>query len=132
MFAAKPDIIVLGPDPAIDPGLIVQLPEGKPVNNTLPVGTAQVGCVIVPTAGAAGAWLKVILTSSVDAVHGPLLMVHLNTYAVPAIPVNVLTGFAGVVTVPPKPLTILHAPVPTNGVFPASVAVVKPHIADPV
>ena len=38
--------------PAIAPGLIVQLPAGKPLNTTLPVATAQVGWVIVPTSGA--------------------------------------------------------------------------------
>jgi hypothetical protein len=39
-----------------------------------------------------------------------------------------LVGLVGVVTVPPTPLTILHAPVPTTGVLAARVAVVKPHI----
>ena len=52
--AVKPDIEVLEPDPVIAPGLIVQLPEGKPFNTTLPVGTPQVGCVMMPTAGVAG------------------------------------------------------------------------------
>jgi hypothetical protein len=46
--------VVLVPDPDIDPGLIVQLPEGRPLNSTLPVATAHVGCVIVPTIGAEG------------------------------------------------------------------------------
>ena len=59
-------------------------------------------------------------------------MVHLNTYAVPAVPVKVLTGLVGVVIVPPVPLTILHAPVPTAGVLAARVAVVNPHINTPV
>jgi len=45
---------VLAADPAILPGLIVQLPEGKPLRTTLPVATAQVGWVIVPTVGAGG------------------------------------------------------------------------------
>jgi hypothetical protein len=76
--------------------------------------------------------LKVILTSSVDGVHGALLIVHLNTYAVPAVPVKVLVGLAGVVIVPPAPLTILHAPVPAAGVLAARVAVVTPHINAPV
>ena len=40
--------------PAIAPGLIIQFPEGRPVNTTLPFATAQVGCVIVPMVGAAG------------------------------------------------------------------------------
>jgi hypothetical protein len=44
-------IIVLLPDPEILPGLIVQLPVGKPLNTTEPVATVQLGCVIVPKAG---------------------------------------------------------------------------------
>jgi hypothetical protein len=52
---AKLLTVVLVPDPAIPPGLIVQLPEeGKPFNTTLPVETAHVGCVIVPIVGALG------------------------------------------------------------------------------
>ena len=43
VFAPKPDIVVLEPDPTIPPGLIVQLPEGKPLNTTLPVANPQVG-----------------------------------------------------------------------------------------
>jgi hypothetical protein len=76
--------------------------------------------------------LNVILISSVEAVHGALLIVQRNTYAVPAVPVNVLVGLAGVATVPPKPLTILHDPVPITGVLAARVVVVNPHIAGPV
>ena len=41
-------------DPAMPPGLMVQLPAGKPLNITLPVAKAQVGCVMVPTIGAVG------------------------------------------------------------------------------
>ena len=42
------------PVPAIAPGLIVQLPAGSPLSITLPVASAHVGCVIVPTTGAVG------------------------------------------------------------------------------
>ena len=52
--ATRPDIVVLKPVPAIAPGLIIQLPAGKTLNTTLPVATAQVGWVMVPTAGADG------------------------------------------------------------------------------
>lgn len=51
---ARPEIVVLAVFPAIAPGLMVQFPAGKPLNTALPVGNAQVGCVNVPTAGAAG------------------------------------------------------------------------------
>jgi hypothetical protein len=65
--AAKLDIVVLAADPAIAPGLIVQLPVGKPFNTTLPVATAQVGCVIVPTTGAVGVVGCGLMTTSADA-----------------------------------------------------------------
>ena len=48
-------IIKLAPLPVIAPGLIVQLPVGKPVRVTCPVGTVQVGCIIAVTEGAVGA-----------------------------------------------------------------------------
>ena len=47
-------------------------------------------------------------------------------------PVNVEVGLDGVVTVPPIPETMLHAPVPAVGVFPAKVTLVKAHVAAPV
>ena len=68
-----------------------------------------------------------MLTSSVDGVHGALVIVHLNTYAVPATPVKVLVGLVGVVTVPPTPEVIVQAPVPTAGALAARVVVITPH-----
>jgi hypothetical protein len=47
-------MVVLLPVPDIPPGLMVQLPAGKPVKSTLPVATEHEGCVTVPTVGAAG------------------------------------------------------------------------------
>ena len=47
-------MLVVAPEPAIAPGLIVQLPVGRPLSATLPVASAQVGCVIAPTTGAVG------------------------------------------------------------------------------
>ncbi len=41
--------------------------EGNPVNCTLPVGTEQVGCVIVPTVGAAGVEGCALIVMPVDA-----------------------------------------------------------------
>ena len=57
--AANPEIVVLVPVPFMLPGLIVQLPDGSALSTTLPVTTAQVGCVMVPTAGADGVALIV-------------------------------------------------------------------------
>ena len=51
---------------------------------------------------------------------------------VPAVPLNVLVGLDAVVMDPPDPLTMLHDPVPTEGALPARVALVNPHMDDPV
>jgi hypothetical protein len=63
----KADRVVLAPVPVIAPGLIVQLPAGNPFNTTLPVAKVQVGCVIAPSVGAAGAPGAVFITTSPDA-----------------------------------------------------------------
>ena len=52
-------MVVVVPDPVVvvPPGVLVkvQVPgAGRLFNTTLPVGTAHVGCVLVPTAGADG------------------------------------------------------------------------------
>ena len=76
--------------------------------------------------------LNVITTSSVDAVHGLFDIVQLKVYVEPAVPIKVEVGLDAVVIVPPVPLTMLHAPVPTVGVLPARVTVVNPQVAAPV
>jgi hypothetical protein len=48
------------------------------------------------------------------------------------VPLNALVGLDGVVKEPPDPLTMLHDPVPTDGVLPARVVLVRPHSTDPV
>ena len=58
---------MLVPVPAIAPGFMVQLPAGSPFNTTLPVAAAQVGWVMVPTSGAAGAAGWALITTSADA-----------------------------------------------------------------
>lgn len=40
---ANPESAVVAPDPETTPGLIVHAPDGNPLNETLPVGTEQVG-----------------------------------------------------------------------------------------
>ena len=60
-------MVVLAVEPVIAPGLIVQLPAGKPLNITLPVAVAHVGCVMVPTVGAAGVAGCASITTSADA-----------------------------------------------------------------
>ena len=54
VFAVRLDKVVLAPDPVTAPGLMVHIPAGNPLNNTLPVAMAQVGCVVVPTIGTVG------------------------------------------------------------------------------
>ena len=51
---AKPDIVVLDPDPVMPPGFNVHVSD-KPFNTTLPVSTTQVGCMIASTVGAGSA-----------------------------------------------------------------------------
>jgi hypothetical protein len=51
---ANPVMVLLLPDPAMAPGFIVQLPDGRPFKTTLPVAKVQVGWVMVPMTGAAG------------------------------------------------------------------------------
>jgi hypothetical protein len=54
----------------VPPGVFVkvQLPDdGKPLNTTLPVATAQVGWVIVPTVGAVGDDGWAVMTTLVEA-----------------------------------------------------------------
>ena len=58
----NPVIVRLVVEPVRFPGLIVQLPDGKPLNTTLPVEAVQVGWVIWPTVGAAGTALTVTAT----------------------------------------------------------------------
>jgi hypothetical protein len=61
-----PVTVLVTPVPAMAPGLIVQFPRGNPLNSTLPVATAQVGCVIVPVSGAEGVNGCVFITILAD------------------------------------------------------------------
>jgi hypothetical protein len=76
VFGDSPEIVVLVPEPEIEPGLIVQLPDGRLLSTTLPVATEQVGCVIVPTPGAAGVtgWAGITTSSEVGETHPAALV----------------------------------------------------------
>jgi hypothetical protein len=67
----SPETVVLVPVPDIAPGLIVQFPDGKPLNTTLPVATVHVGWVIVPTTGAegVGGWVLITMLTEAAEVH---------------------------------------------------------------
>jgi hypothetical protein len=60
-------MVVLGVEPAIAPGLIVQFPAGNPLKATLPIATEQVGCIIVPTIKAEGVTGWAFITTLADA-----------------------------------------------------------------
>jgi len=70
--ATSKDMVVLVPVPVVvaPPGLLVKVhvpDEGKLLNKTLPVETVQVGCVIVPGAGATGVAGCTLITTLDDA-----------------------------------------------------------------
>ena len=60
-------MVVVNVEPAIPPGLMVQLPAGKPLNNTLPVADTHVGCVGAPAVGAVGVAGCALITMLADA-----------------------------------------------------------------
>ena len=62
-------MVVLKVEPPMAPGLMVQLPAGNPLNSTLPVDTAHVGWVIVPTRGADGVTGCALMTTLADAIE---------------------------------------------------------------
>ena len=60
-------MVALAVKPDMAPGLMVQFPDGNPLNTTLPVDTAQVGWVINPGTGAMGVTGCELITTSADA-----------------------------------------------------------------
>ena len=75
----------------------------------------------VPASAVVGPPVLVMVTVLVEAGHGALSIVHINTFAPVANPVTPDVGDEGVVIVP-APLTKVQVPVPTVAVFPAKVA----------
>ena len=71
-----------------------------------------------------GEAFRVTVTVSFDDGHAPLLIVQTNVFAPTDNPVTPEVGFPGAVT-DPLPAITVHAPVPTVGVLPASVAVAE-------
>ena len=65
-----------------------------------------------------------MVIASVLSVHVPLLIVHTNVFTPVVKPVTPDVGDVGTVTTPVPAVTV-HAPVPTVGVFAASVAVAE-------
>ena len=77
---ANPVMVTVVVDPVRFPGLIVQVPDGRPLSATLPVETVQVGCVIVPTTGASGMALTVRVAALEVALLPPLQLLILHLY----------------------------------------------------
>jgi hypothetical protein len=96
----------------------------------VPPAVASVKVIVDPTHTPAGPVIGetigvvfiVMLTFVDEDAQGGFEIVQAKVYVVPALPVNVDVGLVGDVIVPPVPDTIVHNPVPTTGVFPASVA----------
>ena len=86
------DRVAVDPVPAMDPGLMVQLPAGKPLNSTLPVASRQVGCVIVPTSGADGVALTVNVYVEKAAAQGAPSGLSVVTVIVTVLPASAATG----------------------------------------
>jgi hypothetical protein len=115
---ASPVMVVLMPVPVVvvPPGVLVkvQVPvAGKLFNTTLPDGTAQVGCVLVPTVGADGEPGTALITISddEDEVH-PAELVTVKVYVPGASPVMVVLVPDPLVIVPPGVLVKVHVPLP--------------------
>jgi hypothetical protein len=103
--AASPEIIEIVPVPVVvvPPGFLVkvQVPEaGKPLNKTLPVATAQVGWVIVPTEGAAGVFGCALMTTLADGTE-----VHPEAFV--TVKVNVPAGMPATFVLVPVPEVVI-------------------------
>ena len=86
------DIVVPEPVPVIVPGLIVQLPAGKPFNTTLPVPTAHVGWVMAPTVGDAGTVFTVNVYVATAAAHGDPKGLFVATVIITLLPASPVAG----------------------------------------
>lgn len=125
-----PDIVVLMPVPVvvIPPGerVIVQVPvEGNPFNITLPVETKQVGCVVVPAIGAAGADGCVLITTFADATEVQAAIVTVKVYVPGPISETVPLVPVPVVKTPPGMRVRVQVPVagkPFNTTLPVATA----------
>lgn len=105
--------VVVFPVVVIFPGERVNVhePEGKPLNTTDPVGTAQVGCVIVPTVGLDGVAGCAFITTLPDTTEvQPAAFLTVNVYVPAAKPPIVTDDVLPVVVTPPGFLVNVHVP----------------------
>jgi hypothetical protein len=108
----SPEIVVLVVEPVTLPGLIVQLPEGKPLKTTDPVARAQVGWVIVPTVGAEGVdgWALITAFAEAGEVH-PRALVTANVYVPDGMDATVVLVPVPEELTAPGVRVIVHVPV---------------------
>ena len=97
-----------------------------PTDGPLAANVAAVAQTVAsgPAFAVVGAASRVIETLSFDGGHDPLVTVQTKVLPPTERPVTPDDGSAGVVTLP-DPASTVHAPVPTVGVLPARVAIVK-------
>ena len=127
VFAARPLNTPVVPVPVIvaDPGdaVTVQAPAGNPLNATLPVGTAQVGCVMVPMMGAVGVAGCALITALIDAgeVH-PAAFVTVKVYVFAARPLKTPVVPVPVIVADPGDAVTVQAPAgkPLNTTLPVA------------
>ena len=127
--SGRSEIVVLVPVPDVvtASGYLVRVhvPEpGNPLRITLPVATAQSGCVIVPTIGTEGVTGCVFISilPVEDEVH-PSVFVTVNEYVFGLSPVIVVELPVPEYVVPPGVRTIVHVPVegnPPNTILPVA------------
>lgn len=113
---ASPVIVLLVPLPVVvpPPGLIVKVHvplDGRPLKATLPMASAQVGCVIAPTTGAVGVagWVLIITFADDEEVH-PSALVTINVYVPASKPEIVVLVPEPIVVAPPGLLVRVQVP----------------------
>jgi len=117
--AVNPVIVLLAPVPDIEPGLMVQLPAGKPFNTTLPVETKHVGWVTVPTNGVSGVSGWSLITTFTDAVDThPEPLVTIKLYVPGSNPDMVVIG--PVPVIPPGYIVQVPAGSPPSTTLPVA------------
>jgi hypothetical protein len=114
---ARPDIVVLVPVPVVwvPPGCIVSVHvpvEGRLLKTTLPVATSHVGCVIVPSTGAAGvSGGEFITMPAVGSEVHPSAFVTVNVYVPADSPVTTRLSPDPVIVTLPGFIVSVHCPV---------------------
>jgi hypothetical protein len=119
--AARPDMVMFEPVPAVAPGLTVQFPTGKPSNITLPVAIEQVGCVTIPTVGADGVTGCELIVTFADAIEvQPTELVTVKEYEPGVKPEMVL--LIPVPTIAPGLIVQFPVGKPVNIILPVATA----------